>query len=117
MGTNINKKIAVIGGSGFLGKSLLQLLLNENAEVILFTRKKNYQKNLNKIFPDNNIKCIQWNINNLSIIEENIKNVDSIINLCGILFENKSGDFFRVHTDIPAFLGKISLKHLSLIHI
>ena len=29
MGTNINKKIAVIGGSGFLGKSLLKLLLNE----------------------------------------------------------------------------------------
>ena len=119
MGTTINKKIAVIGGSGFLGKSLLQLLLNENAEVILFTRKKNYQKNLNKIFPDNNIKCIQWNINNLNIIEENIKNVDCIINLCGILFENKSGDFFRVHTDIPAFLGKISLKHKinTLIHV
>ena len=119
MGTNINKKIAVIGGSGFLGKSLLKLLLNENAEIILFTRKKNYQKNLNKIFPDNNIKCIQWNINNLNIIEENIKNVDSIINLCGILFENKSGDFFRVHTDIPAFLGKISLKHKinTLIHV
>ena len=73
MGTNINKKIAVIGGSGFLGKSLLKLLLNENAEIILFTRKKNYKKNLNKIFPDNNIKCIQWNINNLSLIEENIK--------------------------------------------
>ena len=119
MGTNINKKIAVIGGSGFLGKSLLKLLSNENAEIILFTRKKNYQKNLNKIFPDNNIKCIQWNINNLNNIEENIKNVDSIINLCGILFENKSGDFFRVHTDVPAFLGKISLKHKlnTLIHV
>ena len=119
MGTNINKKIAVIGGSGFLGKSLLKLLLNESAEIILFTRKKNYQKNLNKIFPDNNIECIQWNINNLNTIEENIKNVDSIINLCGILFENKSGDFFKVHTDIPAFLGKISSKNKikTLIHV
>ena len=119
MGTNINKKIAVFGGSGFLGTSLLKLLLNESAEIILFTRKKNYQKNLNKIFPDNNIECIQWNINNLNIIEENIKNVDSIINLCGILFENKSGDFFKVHTDIPAFLGKISSKNKikTLIHV
>ena len=64
MGTNINKKIAIIGGSGFLGKSLLKLLLNENAEIILFTRKKNYQKNINKIFPNNYIKCIQWSLNN-----------------------------------------------------
>ena len=70
MGTNINKKIAVIVGSGFLGKSLLKLLLNENAEIILFTRKKNYQKTLNKIFPDRDIKCIYWNINNLKIIED-----------------------------------------------
>jgi len=119
MGTNINKKIVVIGGSGFLGKSLLKLLLNENAEIILFTRKKNYQKNINKIFPDNNIKCIQWNLKNLKIIEENTKNVNCIINLCGILFENKNGDFFRVHTDVPAFLGRISIKNKinTLIHV
>ena len=119
MRTNINKKIAVIGGSGFLGKSLLKFLLSENAEIILFTRKKNYQKNINKIFPDSNIRCIQWNLNNLKIIEENTKNINCIINLCGILFENKNGDFFKVHTDLPAFLGRISLKNKinTLIHV
>ena len=111
MRTNINKKIAVIGGTGFLGKSLLKLLLKENSEIILFTRKKNYQKKINKIFPDSDVKCIQWNLNNLRTIEENTKNVNCIINLCGILFENKYGDFFRVHTDIPAYLAKISQKN------
>ena len=119
MRKNINKKVAVVGGSGFLGKSLLKSLINENAEIILFTRKKNYQKNINKIFPESNIKCIQWNLNNLKIIEENTKNVNCIINLCGILFENKNGDFFRVHTDVPSFLGRISLKNKinTLIHV
>ena len=119
MRTNINKKIAIIGGSGFLGKSLLKFLLKENAEIILFTRKNNYQNTLDKIFPDSNIKCIQWNSNNLKIIEENTKNINCIINLCGILFENKNGDFSRVHTDIPAFVGRISVKNKikTLIHI
>ena len=119
MRTNINKKIAVIGGSGFVGKSLLKLLLNENAEIILFTRKKNYQKKINNIFPDSGIKCVQWNLNNLNTIEENTKNVNCIINLCGILFESKNRDFFRVHSDLPAFLGKISQKNKikTLIHI
>jgi NADH dehydrogenase len=119
MGTNINKKIAVIGGSGFLGNSLLKLLLNEKAEIILFTRKKNYQKTLNKIFPDRDIKCIYWNIDNLKIIEDNTKNVNCLINLCGILFENKNGDFFRVHSKVPEFLGKISSKNKikTLIHV
>ena len=50
MGTNINKKIAVIGGSGFLGKSLLKLLLNESAEIILFTRKKKLSKKFKQNF-------------------------------------------------------------------
>ena len=119
MRTNINKKIAVIGGSGFLGKSLLKLLLNENAEIILFTRKKNYQKTLNKIFPGSDIKCIQWNTDNLKTIEENTKNVNCLINLCGILYESKNGDFFKVHSDVPAYLGRISLKNKikTLIHV
>ena len=119
MRKNINKKIAVIGGSGFLGKSLLKLLLNEDAEIILFTRKKNYQKTIDKIFPNCDIKCIQWNVNNLKPIEENTKNVNCIINLCGILFESKKGEFFKVHTDVPAFLGRISLKNKIkiLIHV
>ncbi len=119
MRTNINKKIAVIGGSGFLGISLLKLLLNENAEIILFTRKKNFQKTLNKIFPDGNIKCIKWDIDNLKTIEENTRNINCIINLCGILFESKNGDFFKVHKDFPAFLGRISTKNKikTLIHV
>ena len=114
-----NKKIAVIGGSGFLGKSLLKLLFNENAEIILFTRKKNYQHTLTKIFPNKYIKCIQWDVDNLKTIEENTKNVNCIINLCGILFESNIGDFFKVHTNVPAFLGKISQKNKikTLIHV
>ena len=119
MRAKINKKIAVVGGSGFLGKSLLKLLLNEYAEIILFSRKKNYQKVLKKKFPYSNIKCVQWNINNLETIEDNTKNVNCIINLCGILFENKNGDFFRVHKDIPSFLGRVSTKNKikTLIHV
>ena len=119
MRTNINKKIAVIGGSGFIGKSLLKLLIDDNSEIILFTRKKNYQKTLKKIFSDSDIECIQWNIDNLKTVEENTKNVNCIINLCGILFESKNGDFFKVHSDIPASLGRICLKNKikTLIHV
>ena len=116
---NKNKKIAVFGGSGFLGKALLKLLMNENSEIILFTRKKNFQQTLDKIFPDNNIKCTQWSIDNLQVLEKKIKNVNYIINLCGILYESKNGDFFKVHSDLPEILGKISSKNKikSLIHV
>ena len=58
-------------------------------------------------------------MNNYELIENNILDVDCIINLCGILYENKHGDFFRVHSDLPALLGKLSIKNKinKLIHI
>ena len=114
-----NKRIAIFGGSGFLGKSLLKLLLNENVEITLFSRKKNFRQIVNKNFPKNTFQCIQWNINNLDSIKDRIKNIDCVINLCGILFEGRSGDFFKVHSDLPAFLGKFCSKNKikTLIHI
>ena len=114
-----NKRIAVFGGSGFLGKALLNLLVNERSEIILFTRKRNYQQTLDKIFPNNNIKCTQWSLDNFQTLEEKIKNIHCVINLCGILYERKNGDFFKVHSDLPEMLGKISSKNKikTLIHV
>ena len=39
--------------------------------------------------------------------------------MCGILYESKNGDFFKVHSDLPAILGKISSKNKikTLIHV
>ena len=55
-----------------------------------------------------NIKFVEWDIDNFETIEKNISGIDCIIYLCGILFENKDGDFYKVHSKLPAYLGKIS---------
>ena len=58
-------------------------------------------------------------MSNYELIEHNILDVDCIINLCGILYENKHGDFLRVHSDLPALLGKLSINNKinKLIHV
>ena len=119
MPTNKSKKILVLGGTGFLGKVLIKLLTDINAEIVLFTRKSNLKSKFDKSFNNINIKFVEWDIDNFETIEENILGVDCIINLCGILFENKNGDFFRVHSKLPAYLGKISSqkKINTLIHV
>ena len=66
MRTNKNKKIAIFGGSGFVGKSLLKFLISEKTEIVIFTRKKKYKQTLDKFYPKNNIQCIEWNINDLN---------------------------------------------------
>ncbi len=119
MKTKKNKKIAVFGGSGFLGNSLIKFLIKMDKDIIVFTRKVSPERLIEKYKSYSNIKVINFNMNDTELIEQNILNVDCIINLCGILYENKHGDFFRVHSDFPAFLGKLSIKNKinNLIHV
>ncbi len=119
MGKRKYKKILIFGGTGFLGKSLIKLLSKMDTEIILFTRKTISENSIQKYNSNPNIKVIHWNFINYQLIKKNIFNSDCIINLCGILYENKQGDFFRVHSDFPALLGELSTKNKinKLIHV
>ena len=119
MGKRKNKKILMFGGTGFLGNSLIKLLLKMDSEIILFTRTTSSRNAKQKYKFIQNIKIVHWNFTDYELIEKNILNSDCIINLCGILYENRNKDFFRVHSDFPALLGKLSSKNNinSLIHV
>ncbi len=119
MGKRKYKKILIFGGTGFLGNSLIKLLLKMDAEIILFTRKTSSGNAIVKYKSNRNIKIVHWNFTDYKLIEENILNSDCVINLCGILYENRNNDFFRIHSDFPALLGKLSSKNNidSLIHV
>jgi NADH dehydrogenase len=119
MGKRKFKKILIFGGTGFLGKSLIKLLSKMDTEIILFTRKTSSGNSIQEVHSNPNIKVVHWNFTNYKLIEENILNSDCVINLSGILYENKQGDFFRVHSDFPALLGELSTKNKinKLIHV
>jgi len=116
---NKNKKILIFGGSGFLGKNLINMLGEFDFEIIVFSQKKTLEKKNLKYIPKNNLKIVGWSLDNIQSIENHFLKVEAVINLCGILYENKRGDFYRVHSDLPAILGKMSSKHnvRNLIHI
>ena len=114
-----NKKILIFGGSGFLGRNLINRLDEFDYEIIVFSQKKFLEKNFFKYSPKKNLKIVSWSLDNIQSIENHFLKVEAVINLCGILYENKRGDFYRVHSDLPAILGKISSKYnvRNLIHI
>ena len=72
MGKRKYKKILIFGGTGFLGNSLIKLLLKMNAEIILFTRIINSGKSIQKYKSNPNIKIVHWNFTDLELIKENI---------------------------------------------
>jgi uncharacterized protein (TIGR01777 family) len=69
------KKIVIAGGTGFLGKVLINFFKSKVDHIIVFTRGKTVQKE--------NIKYVQWDIENFTGWEDYLENADVLINLAG----------------------------------
>jgi len=106
-----NKKILILGGTGFLGNKLISSLLNDNLQIYLLARNSRTRKDLQKYNSNTNIKIFDWKGTDSKIIEKILKEVNCVINLCGILYENRIGDFNRIHSDLPSLLGELCLKN------
>ncbi|PAE39073.1 TIGR01777 family oxidoreductase [Bacillus sp. 7884-1] len=68
-------KIVIAGGSGFIGQTLTQLLLDEGHSVVILTRKE--KKSSGKI------EFVRWLVEGASP-EKEIGNADAFINLAGV---------------------------------
>ena len=114
-----NKKTLILGGTGFLGNKLISSLLNDNLQIYLLVRNRRARNDLQKYEPNPNIKIFDWKGTDSTIIEKILKEVNSVINLCGILYENRNGDFDRVHSDLPSLLGELCSKNNieTLVHV
>jgi len=114
-----NKKILVLGGTGFLGKILIKLLLEADGKVLLISRSITRLEEFHESIISQRLKIINGNVLDKKFLETMVNKVDCIINLCGVLYESKNRDFDRVHSDLPFILGELSSKNKiqSLIHI
>lgn len=113
------KKILIFGGSGFIGTSLVNLLLKHNYEIIVICN--NIDKANKKFNNQKNLTIKNIDIFNKDELIKYITDSDIIINLIGKLFERKNGDFSRYHEEFPKILAQLSdnkkLIHLSALAI
>ena len=80
-------------------------LTKKNCRCIITTRKA-FQKGYLKTQATPG-ELLDWNPNNFSDLKEAIKNSDFVINLIGILFENRKQKFYNIHAKIPEAVAKI----------
>ncbi|MFQ3333510.1 MAG: nucleoside-diphosphate-sugar epimerase [Woeseiaceae bacterium] len=76
-------RVAIFGGTGFVGSYLVKLLLEEKYEISLLTRSENKDK----IISSNDCKTIVGSIQSKSAIKETILDCDCVIYNIGILKE------------------------------
>ena len=90
-----NQSIIVVwGGSGQIGRSLLRRLTEKGYRVIVVTRSPYKNLHLKVLGNTGQIDLIKnLDLLNKDKIKNILKNADIVINLCGILFENKNQKF------------------------
>ena len=98
------KKICVLGGSGFVGSSVVAKLDQAGYKVTVLTRRRDSAKHL---FLLPNVSVVECDVQDDQALTTALKDSDAVINLIGILHQSRRASFDKVHHQLPARLAKI----------
>lgn len=102
----LNKKVTVLGGSGFVGMHICNRLLKLDYQVNVITRKRDDHPDL-LVLP--NTRVIEGNVFDAKFLQSTLADSSIVINLIGILNEkgHKGEGFMRAHRDLPKTLIEV----------
>ncbi len=106
-----NKKFLILGGSGFVGKSITKKLLTHGARVVILTRNSNKIKSLKVSGYPGQLEIISGNIFEDGLLELLIEDKFAVINLCGVLYEKNKNEFDTIHNFLPEMISKLCKKY------
>ena len=115
-------RIAILGGTGFVGHSLCERLVMAGHEVRILTRHRERHRDL-LVLPT--AQVVEADVHNPAVLKREFQGQDAVVNLVGIL--NESGrngkGFERAHAELPAKVvqacrqnGVPRLLHMSALH-
>jgi len=115
-------RIAVLGGTGFVGHNLSERLVRAGHEVRILTRHAERHRDL-LVLPS--AQVIEADVHNPAVLKREFQGLNAVVNLVGILNEaGRDGKGFeRVHAELPAKVvqacrqnGVERLLHMSALH-
>jgi NADH dehydrogenase len=115
-------RIALLGGTGFVGSSLCERLVMAGHEVRILARHAERHRNL-LVLPT--AQVVEADVHNPIVLKREFQDIDVVVNLVGIL--NESGrdgkGFEHAHAELPAKVvqacrqsGVTRLLHMSALH-
>ena len=110
------KEVCVLGGSGFVGSAIVAKLDAAGYSVKVLTRRRERAKHL-ILLP--NVDVVECDVMDYQALNKALRGTDAVINLIGILHQNRRSSFNAVHHQLPAQLAKIcaDLNIKRLIHM
>jgi uncharacterized protein YbjT (DUF2867 family) len=107
------KNCLIFGGSGQIGRHLIQKLTKNNIRVTVVTRNIHQKSYIIKTQGNAGyIDIVEANIYDEKKIRNLFSKSDICVNLIGILFEKKKGNtFYNIHTLFPSLLSKLAKEY------
>ena len=104
------KRIAILGGSGFVGRHLVAALSRAGCATRVFTRRRNRSRAL-LVMPT--CEVVETDVHLASNLEAHLGGCDAVVNLTGILNEHsRAGERFEdVHAELPGKLVDVCRHH------
>ena len=114
-----HKIISVLGGNGFLGKYVVNILLNKGYYVKIISRTATLSKKKFTIYKPGQYKLVNCDIKNFSKLQAELEGTNYIINLIGLLINQKNNSFNEVHKlavkNIVSICKELNIK--KLLHV
>ena len=98
--------MCVLGGSGFVGSSIVTRLDAAGFQVKVLTRRRESAKHL-LLLP--NVRVVECNVLDYKALNRELRGADAVINLLGILHQSRRNTFNLIHQQLPAQLAKICI--------
>jgi uncharacterized protein YbjT (DUF2867 family) len=121
-GPTVRKIATVFGGSGFIGRYVVQRLANRDYVVRVAGRHPSAARFLQTQGRVGQIVPLAASVTDKQAVARVVAGADLVVNLVGILAERRSGDFTRIHAEGAANVAKAAaaagvegLVHLSAI--
>lgn len=115
-------RVTVFGGSGFLGRYVIERLADRDSIVAVAVRDTEAAKNLKVAGQVGQISPLACNIRDADSVRSAVAGADAVVNLCGILAESGRQTFEAVHVDGAANIARAAheagvsrLVHISAI--
>ena len=96
------QRVTVLGGSGFIGRYVVERLADQGAVVTVAVRDPEGAKFLKPLGQVGQVAPIAVNVRDTAALARAVEGADAVINLVGILYKTGRQTFKTLHTDVPA---------------
>lgn len=103
----MNQRISVLGGTGFVGSTIVRQLSANGYAVSVLTRNLKKGQHLASLQKTNLIECKELSDD---VLSQALKDADAVINLIGILHEDRDYTFSAIHSELPKRLAEVCAK-------